>query len=82
MLPQVHVILIIFKWDETETHVWNCPALLSMPDKEHLKNCAQTQRCVKHSLAFISGLQIKFLWEDYKLQFREKKLLEMRIPFF
>lgn len=60
MLPQVHVTQIIFKWNETGTHVGNCPAL-SMPDKEHLKNCAQTKCCVKHSLAFISGFQIKFL---------------------
>lgn len=68
---------------------WNWNSCVELPSSsQHARQgaseklCSDTMLCVKHSLAFISGLQIKFLWEVYKLQFREKKLLEIGIPFF
>lgn len=43
MLLQVYITQIIFEWDETGTPVWNCPELLSIPDKQQLKNYISVQ---------------------------------------
>lgn len=53
MLPQVHITQIIFKWEETGTLCGTAQHLSAMPDKEQLKNCAQTHLSVKRRLAFI-----------------------------